>query len=98
LIGARGWANQLPDDRCRVGRVAFGADAVIWPRLGGGCHLSGDTGRLIEEAGFAIKSIDRFTFGTPPLDPPKPHILGIARRPGPALVDNVTPQQAITPA
>lgn len=79
-------------------RVQAGADAVIWPRLGGGCHLSRDTGRLIGEAGFAVESIDRFTFGIPPLDPPKPHIVGIARRPASALVDRVTQQQAISPA
>jgi ubiquinone/menaquinone biosynthesis C-methylase UbiE len=90
--------EHVRSENSAIARVQAGADAVIWPRLGGGCHLSRDTGRLIEEAGFAIESIDRFTFGIPPLDPPKPHILGIARRPASTLVDNVTPHQAITPA
>jgi ubiquinone/menaquinone biosynthesis C-methylase UbiE len=56
------------------------ADATLWPRLSGGCHLGRDTERLIEAAGFAIERRDRFTFGIPPLDPPKTHVLGVARR------------------
>jgi len=31
-------------------------------------------------AGFEIESIERYRFGIPPLDPPKPHIIGRARR------------------
>jgi ubiquinone/menaquinone biosynthesis C-methylase UbiE len=56
------------------------ADATVWPHLSGGCHLARDTGRLVEQAGFAIERCDEFRFGIPPLDPPKTHILGIARR------------------
>jgi ubiquinone/menaquinone biosynthesis C-methylase UbiE len=63
-----------------VARVQAIADAVVWPRLAGGCHLSRDTESLITETGFAIESLARFRFGIPPLDPPKPHILGRARR------------------
>jgi hypothetical protein len=33
-----------------------------------------------EAAGFAIERCDRFTFRIPPLDPPKTHVLGVARR------------------
>jgi ubiquinone/menaquinone biosynthesis C-methylase UbiE len=56
------------------------ADATLWPRLSGGCHLGRDTERLLEAAGFAIERCDRFTFRIPPLDPPKTHVLGVARR------------------
>ena len=56
------------------------ADATLWPRLSGGCHLGRDTEHLIAAAGFTIERCDRFTFRIPPLDPPKTHILGVARR------------------
>lgn len=56
------------------------ADATVWPHLSGGCHLGRDTGRLIEAAGFEIVRCERFSFRIPPLDPPKTHILGVARR------------------
>ena len=56
------------------------ADATVWPRLSGGCRLARHTDRLIEQAGFAIERCERFTFRIPPLDPPKTHILGVARR------------------
>jgi ubiquinone/menaquinone biosynthesis C-methylase UbiE len=58
------------------------ADATIWPHLSGGCHLSRDTGALIEAAGFAIERCERFSFRIPPFDPPKTHIIGVARRAG----------------
>jgi ubiquinone/menaquinone biosynthesis C-methylase UbiE len=56
------------------------ADATVWPHLSGGCHLGRDSGRLIEAAGFEIVRCERFSFRIPPLDPPKTHILGVARR------------------
>lgn len=56
------------------------ADGTVWPRLSGGCHLARETDRLIEAAGFAIEHCDRFSFRVPPLDPPKTHVLGVARR------------------
>jgi SAM-dependent methyltransferase len=56
------------------------ADATLWPRLSGGCHIGRDTERLIEAAGFSIERCDRFSFRIPPLDPPKTHVLGLARR------------------
>jgi ubiquinone/menaquinone biosynthesis C-methylase UbiE len=57
------------------------ADATLWPRLGGGCHLSRDTGAAIERAGFIIESSRRFPFTPMPFPPKIPHILGVARRP-----------------
>jgi SAM-dependent methyltransferase len=56
------------------------ADATFWPRVAGGCHLTRDTGKAIERAGFVIESKDRFSFTPGPPVPPIPHILGIARR------------------
>jgi ubiquinone/menaquinone biosynthesis C-methylase UbiE len=56
------------------------ADAAGWPRLSGGCHLARETDRSIEAAGFAIESCERFTFRVPPVDPPKTHVIGVARR------------------
>jgi ubiquinone/menaquinone biosynthesis C-methylase UbiE len=56
------------------------ADATLWPRLLGGCHLSRDTGGAIVGAGFTIERMDRFVFSPDPPVPPLPHILGIARR------------------
>jgi ubiquinone/menaquinone biosynthesis C-methylase UbiE len=60
------------------------ADATVWPYLSGGCHLGRDTGRLIEAAGFEIERCERFVFRISPLDPPKTHIIGVARRAGSA--------------
>jgi ubiquinone/menaquinone biosynthesis C-methylase UbiE len=56
------------------------ADATFWPRVGGGCHLSRDTGAAIEHAGFTIEDSKRFSFTPGAPVPPLPHILGIARR------------------
>lgn len=57
------------------------ADATLWPRLAGGCHLTRDTTAAIECAGFAIETCERFPFSPAPLLPADPHILGKARRP-----------------
>jgi ubiquinone/menaquinone biosynthesis C-methylase UbiE len=57
------------------------ADATIWPRVAGGCHLSRDTTAGIEQAGFVIETCERFPFTPAPFLPPDPHILGTARRP-----------------
>jgi ubiquinone/menaquinone biosynthesis C-methylase UbiE len=56
------------------------ADATFWPRVGGGCHMSRDTTRAIEEAGFAIENCDRFPFSPGAPVPPLAHVLGVARR------------------
>jgi ubiquinone/menaquinone biosynthesis C-methylase UbiE len=62
-------------------RFQRAADATIWPRVAGGCHLARDTKAGIERAGFQIESCERFQFSPAPPIPPDPHILGIARRP-----------------
>lgn len=49
----------------------------IWPRLGAGCHLSRDTVRAIESAGFAVETLRRFPSGPGPLG--IPFVLGRAR-------------------
>jgi ubiquinone/menaquinone biosynthesis C-methylase UbiE len=56
------------------------ADATFWPRVGGGCHLSRDTGAAIERAGFKVEASKRFSFTPGAPVPPIPHILGVARR------------------
>lgn len=56
------------------------ADATIWPRVAGGCHMSRDTLSEIEAAGFTVESCERFTFSPGAPVPRVPHILGIARR------------------
>jgi SAM-dependent methyltransferase len=66
--------------RAVAARLQRLADAVFWPRVGGGCHLSRDTGAAIERAGFAVESIERFSFTPGAPVPPLPHILGVARR------------------
>jgi SAM-dependent methyltransferase len=57
------------------------ADATLWPRLAGGCHMSRDTGAEIERAGFTVESCERFGFSPGAPVPPLAHILGRARRP-----------------
>jgi ubiquinone/menaquinone biosynthesis C-methylase UbiE len=57
------------------------ADATVWPRVAGGCHLSRDTGSAIERAGFEISTMERFPFRPAAAAPSTPHILGSARRP-----------------
>lgn len=54
-----------------------GAD-LIWPHVAGGCHLGRETEASIRAAGFTTIEIEHYSFGIPPLDPPKSHILGIA--------------------
>jgi ubiquinone/menaquinone biosynthesis C-methylase UbiE len=54
-------------------------DATLWPRMAGGCHMSRDTRREIEQAGFIIQRSRRFPF--PQGNFGLPHILGSARRP-----------------
>jgi ubiquinone/menaquinone biosynthesis C-methylase UbiE len=56
------------------------ADAVFWPRVAGGCHMSRDTGSAFERAGFTVEWCERFNFSPGPPVPSIPHILGAARR------------------
>jgi len=58
--------------------VQRGLQATIWPRVAGGCHPARDTGRAIEQAGFAIAWCDRLRAA--PKQPPFPFILGRAIR------------------
>lgn len=63
---------------CGVQRLA---DATLWPRVAGGCHMSRDTEKAITEAGYEIEANRRFSFAPQAISPPIPHILGRARRP-----------------
>ena len=65
----------------RAARFQMTADRLGWPRVSGGCHLGRDTYALMRSAGFEIESVDRYSFRIPPLDPPKPHIIGTAVKP-----------------
>jgi ubiquinone/menaquinone biosynthesis C-methylase UbiE len=67
--------------RPAVARIMRTADRVFWPRVAGGCHMARDTGAAIERAGFRIESSQRFPFSPCAMQPPIPHILGVARRP-----------------
>ena len=66
----------------RVARVQDAADRLGWPRVSGGCHLARDTEVLMLAAGFQVEQLDRYSFGVPPLDPKKPHVIGVARKLG----------------
>jgi SAM-dependent methyltransferase len=66
----------------RVARAQKAADRLGWPRVSGGCHLARDTEALMLTAGFQIEQLDSYSFGIPPLDPNKPHIIGVARKLG----------------
>jgi ubiquinone/menaquinone biosynthesis C-methylase UbiE len=58
-------------------------DATVWPVLGGGCHAARDTAAAIEDAGFAIRRLDRFALPESRIRfPTSPHILGTAARDG----------------
>ena len=50
----------------------------IWPRLGGGCHLTRDTVSAITAAGFTVERLRRFNSGPGSLG--VPFVLGAARR------------------
>jgi len=56
------------------------ADVTVWPIVSGGCHLGRDTRSALENGGFQIERIERFGFRVSALDPPKSHVLGLARR------------------
>lgn len=56
------------------------AGDLVWPHVGGGCHLARPTEKTLAAAGFVLERVDRFRLRTGPLDPPKPHVLGTARR------------------
>lgn len=53
-------------------------DATVWPRLFGGCHCGRDTAGAIEEAGFTLTEVHRFTFPEGSSGPESAVILGRA--------------------
>jgi ubiquinone/menaquinone biosynthesis C-methylase UbiE len=57
-----------------------GADATVWPRAFGNCHLARDTEASIERAGFRIERRDRIPLRQ--ADFPHPHVVGCAVRAG----------------
>ncbi len=58
------------------------ADALLWPRLNGGCHCARDTAGLIEKAGFVLEQHRRLSFRYDFVSfHLSSHILGTARRP-----------------
>ena len=62
-------------------RVQRAVDRFVWPRLSGGCHPARDTEAAIQEAGFVIRSCERFDFRPSVLMLPEtPRILGTAVR------------------
>jgi ubiquinone/menaquinone biosynthesis C-methylase UbiE len=71
----------------RLRRIQRLADATVWPRLIGGCHLARETAAAITAAGFVIDEIDRFEFPPDQPSPASPHILGRATRPA---IDDTT--------
>jgi ubiquinone/menaquinone biosynthesis C-methylase UbiE len=56
-------------------------DAMVWPHLFGGCHLSRDTAAAIERAGFTITTLEEFLFPDA-RTPVSFHIAGHATAPG----------------
>ncbi|MFC0623867.1 class I SAM-dependent methyltransferase [Kribbella deserti] len=65
----------------RLARVQRIADATLWPRLMGGCHLGRDTVSAIGAAGFLIDELERFAFPPDKPSPASPHAMGRATRP-----------------
>ena len=56
---------------------------IVWPHVGGGCHASRGTLEAIEEAGFTIEHVRRFTFSPSLITfPVSPLAIGTARRGG----------------
>lgn len=66
--------------RSRLAALQRAMDATFWPAVAGGCHCARDTAEAIVAAGFAIEREERFPFKALRLQPPVPHILGVARR------------------
>jgi ubiquinone/menaquinone biosynthesis C-methylase UbiE len=55
-------------------------DVTVWPRLFGGCHVSRDTVAAIEEAGFTVTEIERFSFPENARAPASAAVIGVAVR------------------
>ena len=69
-------------------------DATIWPRLCGGCHLGRDTAGAIEQAGFLITEIDRFSFPDGARGPSSSLILGPRR----TVLSRICPSETLVRA
>jgi ubiquinone/menaquinone biosynthesis C-methylase UbiE len=72
--------EHVVSERPGFARLERVADAVVWPRVAGGCHLARDTTSEIQRAGFEIESSRRFGFGPSAVGPQVAHVLGLARR------------------
>lgn len=69
-------------DQARLARLQRTVDRLFWPRVGGGCHTSRDTGAAITAAGFQVERCTRLSVRPSPMMAlVAPHILGTARRP-----------------
>ena len=54
-------------------------DAIIWPRVGGGCHTARDTLASIRQSGLQVVDLERFAFPDSRIPmPTSPHIRGEA--------------------
>ena len=58
--------------------------APLYSRMPDGCHIDRDTLASIARAGFAIEQCEHFMHADGALEPAIPHVLGTARRSGPA--------------
>ena len=67
-------------DCAGIARTQDILDAVVWPRLAGGCHLGRDAVAAIERAGFVIDRLDRFLFPAIP-SPMSYYVTGHATAP-----------------
>lgn len=82
VLGADGELRFYEHVRARsrpLRRVQRLADATLWPRCAGGCHVGRDTPSAIEQAGFVVDRLRRFRFpdGRVPA-PASPHVIGRA--------------------
>jgi ubiquinone/menaquinone biosynthesis C-methylase UbiE len=73
--------EHVVSSRRGVASAQRAADALVWPRISGGCHLGRDTTAAITSSGFEIIDLERFKFSPRALEPAKTFILGCARRP-----------------
>jgi ubiquinone/menaquinone biosynthesis C-methylase UbiE len=53
-------------------------DATVWPLMFGGCHVSRDTAAAIEEAGFTVTELERFSIPEGARGPSAAAIIGCA--------------------
>ncbi|HSZ39190.1 MAG TPA: class I SAM-dependent methyltransferase [Trebonia sp.] len=60
--GTLRFLEHVRGDSTGITRTQDILDAVLWPRLAGGCHLGRDPVTAIERAGFVIDRLDRFLF------------------------------------